>query len=317
MAIFDIFSKRLKRLESEPVDIYSYDVIPRKLRVQVIHILDEALGDELKYKDRYNQVRNAYTFIVESLSREYGVFNLFDDDMNSNSRRHHYRELINFILNEKDTERVLDALEISFRMVDKFTRNFEYLSERHYDERASAAIDELNKRFSEHSVGYQFENGQIIRIDSKLLHSDVIKPVLSLLKDKYFAGAEDEFLKAHDHYRHQRNKEAIAECLKSFESLLKGICDKNRWTYSSKDTAKKLLEIVFEKELIPEYLQSEFTSLRSILESGIPTVRNRVGGHGQGNEKVDVPSHLVAYSIHLTASSILFLVECEKDFGGR
>lgn len=169
----------------------------------------------------------------------------------------------------------------------------------------------------EHSVGYQFENGQIIRIDSKLLHNEVVKPVLSLLKDKHFSGAEEEFLKAHDHCRHNRNKEAIAECLKSFESVLKGICDKNRWAYTAKDTAKKLLEIVFEKELLPEYLQSEFSSLRSILESGIPTVRNRVGGHGQGSEIVGVPNHLVAYAIHLTASSILFLVECENDFSRR
>ena len=317
MAIFDIFSKRLKRLESQPVDIFTYDVIPRKLRVQVIHILNEALGGELQYKDRYTKVRDAYTFIVEVLSSEYGLFNLFDDDPNSNSHRNHYRELVDFILSEKDANKVIDAIELSFRLVDTVTRNIEYFSEPNYNERADEAVLDLNNRFLENAIGYQYENRHIIRIDSKLLHSDVIKPVLSLLKNKHFAGAEEEFLKAYDHYRHQRNKEAIAECLKTFESLLKGICDKNRWAYSSKDTAKKLLDIIFEKEIIPEYLQSEFTSLRSLLESGIPTVRNRVGGHGQGNEKVDAPSHLVSYAIHLTASSILFLVECENDFSGR
>lgn len=309
MTVLDIFSKRLRKLKSDPVDIYTYDVIPRKLRVQVIHILDEALGDELKYKDRYNKVRNAYTFIVESLSREYGVFNLFDDDLNSNSRRHHYRELVEFILTEKDTEKVLDAIELSFKTVDKFTRNFEYLSERYYDKRASTAIDELNNRFLENDVGYQFENGQIIRVDSKILHNEVVKPILSLLKGCQFFGAEDEFLKAHDHYRHHRNKEAIAECLKSFESVLKAICDDNQWKYSSSDGANRLLTICFENELIPTYLQSEFSSIRSILESGIPTIRNKVSGHGQGGEVIDVPRHLVSYALHITAASILFLVE--------
>ena len=313
MAILDIFSKRIKKIRSENVDTYTYDNFPRKLRVQIIHILNEALGNELQYKDSYTKVGGAYAFIVKALSREYGVFNLVDDDPNSNSHRHHYRELNNFILGEQDTEKVIDAVEFSFHVINKSTRYFEYFSERYYEERADLAIDELNKRFLEHGVGYQFENDQIIRVDSKFIHAEVVKPIFVLLKDKHFAGAEDEFLKAHDHLRHHRNKEAIAECLKSFESVLKGICDKNKWSYGGNSTASKLIEIICEKKLIPAYLQSEFTSLRGILESGIPTVRNKVGGHGQGAEKIDVPYYLVAYALHLTAASILFLIECDKN----
>jgi hypothetical protein len=72
------------------------------------------------------------------------------------------------------------------------------------------------------------------------------------------------------------------------------------------------LEICFEKELIPAYLQSQFSSLRSILESGVPTVRNKLGGHGQGSETTTVSPEMARYALNLTASNIVFLIEHEK-----
>jgi hypothetical protein len=43
-----------------------------------------------------------------------------------------------------------------------------------------------------------------------------------------FDGANEEYLKAHEHYRHRRNKECLTECLteclKAFESTMKIIC---------------------------------------------------------------------------------------------
>ena len=47
-----------------------------------------------------------------------------------------------------------------------------------------------------------------------------------------YAGANDEFLRAHEHYRHKRHKECLNECLKAFESMMKAICKKRRWPYS-------------------------------------------------------------------------------------
>jgi len=42
------------------------------------------------------------------------------------------------------------------------------------------------------------------------------------------------------------------------------------------------------------------------------TVRNRQSGHGAGLTPRTIPRQLAAYVLHLTASSILFLVESEK-----
>ena len=60
MAIFDLFSKRQKRLRGEMPDVYVYDDLPNPLRVQIVHIWKDTL--------------RRYEFIVDALCREYGVF---------------------------------------------------------------------------------------------------------------------------------------------------------------------------------------------------------------------------------------------------
>jgi hypothetical protein len=82
--------------------------------------------------------------------------------------------------------------------------------------------------------------------------------------------------------------------------------------YAKGDTAERLLAICFSYRLIPSYLQTHYSSLRSSLENGIPTVRNQLAGHGQGSTPTDVPPYIAAYLLHLTATSILFLSDAEK-----
>jgi hypothetical protein len=108
------------------------------------------------------------------------------------------------------------------------------------------------------------------------------------------------------------NEEALNECLKAFESTMKVICDKRQWTYDPRASCRDLIKLCFEKELIPTFWQSHFNSLRNLLESGIPTGRNNLSGHGQGSTPRDVPDYLVAYMLHMTASAIVFLVEAEQ-----
>jgi len=147
----------------------------------------------------------------------------------------------------------------------------------------------LNSRFREHGIGYQLESGNIVRVDSQLVHSEVVKPAFYLLSHQRFAGANDEFLKAHEHYRHGRASETINECLKAFESVLKIICTAKGWPYRAGDTAQTLLDVVFERGLLPSFLQGEFSGLRSVLESSVPTTRNKTSAHGQGAERKEVP----------------------------
>lgn len=309
MAIFDLFSKRQKRLRGEVPDVYSYNSLPDPLRVQIVHIIEYTLGDENQCYDEYLEVSGTYNKIVKILCKEHGKFYLVETHKRDNRYCGGYIQLLNFILQEVNVEHCIDAIELSFTAIDRITRNSHYMRKNDYNKRADDAIHELNSRFKEHGIGYQFEDGQIMRIDSEHIHSEIIKPALLVLRDKRFVGANDEFLSAYEHYRHGNNKEALNAALKAFESTLKVICSIKKWSYSATDTSSKLLQICFDKGLVESFWQSHMASLRSLLESGVPTVRNRLGAHGQGEEVKEVPTHLVSFTLNSTAAAILLFAK--------
>lgn len=304
MGIFDLFSKRQKKLRGEIPDVYQYEDINDNFRVQVVHIINDAFG-----KDKYGHdyVESTYKEIHRILCKEYGVFEL------KKNERYISNEVLNFFLSTNDYEKALDVIELSFKLINIYIRDSDY--EYNTKERRlkpDEAIDELNLRFKEHGIGYQFESNELIRIDSLIVHSEVVKPVLKILTNPIYAGANEEFLKAHEHYRNNRNQECLNECLKSFESVLKAICEKNCWSYNQNDTSKKLIKICFDNHLIPSYLQTQFSSLQQLFESGIPTIRNKNSGHGQGVHQIQVTNEITSYMLHLTATNILFLTQQEK-----
>jgi len=43
MAIVELFHKRQKRLRDEYPDVYQYDELPDKLKVQIVHMWDETI----------------------------------------------------------------------------------------------------------------------------------------------------------------------------------------------------------------------------------------------------------------------------------
>ena len=301
MKTYDLFSKRQKRTRGEVPDVYQYDAIPHPLRVQIVHILKDAFGD-LKFP----AADYSFKHIGDVLCREYGLFRLEDRPAT------HFSAVVNFFTKTTETEKALDVIELAFGLINDLVRK------KHYDfvDRAISpddAIKELNQRFREHGIGYQFENGMIMRVDSQIMHAEVVRPAIMLLSDDMFGGANEEFLSAHGHYRTGKYKECLNDCLKAFESTLKAICKKRGWVVSAGDTSKRLIEIVLEKGLVPTFMQSHFTGLRTTLEAGLPTVRNRLSGHGQGAQEVVMPEYFAAYAIHLTATNILLLARADAE----
>jgi hypothetical protein len=93
---------------------------------------------------------------------------------------------------------------------------------------------------------------------------------------------------------------------------MKSICTKRKWAFNQKDTAKALIDVCMKNGLVPQLIQNHIGGVRAALESGIPTIRNRLSAHGQGVQVVDVPPYYASYMLHLTATTIQFLVESEK-----
>jgi hypothetical protein len=307
MPIIDIFSKRQKRQRGEFPDVYQYNSIPQALRVQCAQIIQEAIGEpgtNLTFTP--DKAGQAYNDIHSILCREYGVFTLGNDRYQSDEE-----SVLNFMLQTDDVEKALDVVEVSMRYIQNFIkpRFREFEIDANVKIEPDIAVEELNGRFKEHGVGYQFEGNQMIRVDSTYMHSEVVKNVINLLWNNTFSGANEEFLKAHEHYRKGNNTECLNECLKAFESTMKVICDEKVWAYNQNDTAKKLIAKCLNNQLIPTYLQDQLHSLPKLLESGVPTIRNKLGGHGQGNTQQTADDEITRYALNLTGSNIILLVE--------
>jgi hypothetical protein len=165
----------------------------------------------------------------------------------------------------------------------------------------------VNKVFFFEGVGYQLEGEHIVRRDNELLHAETVKPAIFLLSGTKWQGASDGFFDAYEHYRHGRHEEANVEALNSVESTMKIICSERGWQFAPGATFKDLIKICFDNALIPTLWESMMNNLRSLLESSVPTGRNKLGGHGQGAQVRDVPDYVTGYILHMAASAIVFL----------
>lgn len=291
--LFDIFSKRERNLPN----VYLYDEIPEKLRIQIIHIWND-VNCQLQMK-RYTRLDEQPEIecrkIHRILCKEYGKLRLLEYETPGLS----CCETLQVFFRECNVEEALDIIELLFHYVQ---RNID---------KSKEIIAELNYRFRECGVGYQYESDRIVRMDSQHLHSEVVKPTLSLLQEKIYHVANSEFLSASTHYREGRYAECLNECLKAFESTMKVICDKRGWQ-PAKETTSHLIKTCFDNGLIPNFLQDELANLRKVLESGVPAIRNQLSSHGGGTQSVNIPEHVARYALNMTASNILFFVESEK-----
>jgi hypothetical protein len=261
----------------------------------------------------WRKILGAGQFLATTLREERGVYQLADARRGDMFNKHwdFETEIKNYFLSEQDTEKAIDVVELFYR-VSKSVLNNQY-SFTDWLPAFQDSVERLNTRFKEHGVGYSLEENSIIRIDSELVHQQVIKPALKLLHDKQFKNAEDEYLKAHEHFRNGRYDDCNVSCLKALETTIKIIGHRRKWKMDDKDTASKLIEHVMSNKLIPDYLQTHFNALRSCLQTGVPTVRNKAGGHGKGINAVAIPSYMAEYLLAESAAAIRLLVQADKQ----
>ena len=300
MPILDLFSYRKRAGNGAVPDVYVYDQLPSELRVQIIHIWRDAIGP-------WNFNEEGWAIVHNAVAREHGLFELAPGRYDG-ERCDHY------LLNESSVDHVLDLIEVSFRFISHIARQLHDSEWRRYGIKigASDAIKELNERFRRAGVGYRFEGESIFRIDSEMIHSEIVKPALKYLSEPGFEGPRDEFLNAHAHYRAREMKDAIIDANNAFESTLRAVCDRRRWKYNHGAPVSALLKILRDNGLLPDYLDNSFDQLIATLHTGLPQVRNSEGGHGQGPTPRQTPDYVAGYALHLMAANILFIVEAHK-----
>ena len=308
MPIYETFSKRQKRLNGEMPDVYIYDDLPKEFRVQIVHIMRDCIGYQKEATAIFNNyIEKFYRKIDAKLSREFGIMQI------GQAGDHRTNAITTFIQAEKNYFWVLDLIEtILICGHEDVSKNNDYMANVKPKTTIDESIKELNARFKEHGLGYEFTDDMIIRIDNQHVHIEAIQPALELLHDSMYQGANHEFREAFDHYRKSEYKPAMVSAVKAFESTMKSICDKRSWAYDShKDTASDLVRIILNNGLVPNYQANHFNSLNALLQS-IATPRNKEAAHGDGTQVKKVPEYMVRFTLNMVASGIVMVVEAEK-----
>lgn len=309
MPVYDLYSRRRRQSEREEPDVYQYDTIPDELCIQIELIWKGAIGpsnSESRYSSQTNDL--GWEWIRDTLCREIGKRSLA-------GKTDAKADCLAYMASKKSVDSFLDIVDFSFRYINNQIRNMSASERKNcgvYQD-ADDAIEELNERFRHYSLGYRFEGNQIVKIDSELIHSEVVLPALLLLGDSRFAGPQEEFLSAHAHYRAGEHKDCVTDALNAFESTMKAICDIRGWEYKKGARASDLIKVLRGRGLLPDYLETSFDQLAATLSSGLPKVRNEEGGHGQGAQPRPTPAYVAAYALHLAAAKIVFLVEAMKS----
>lgn len=297
----DLYSERMRlQAQAGKTDVYQYDAIPVSLRIQIAQVAIDMLGIPGKYRDTHdaNASRFWWSTIDDVLRREYGVHQIGPEREAS--------ERVPRFLEGASTVQVLDTVELIGRVATKLVPKHDR-DRRDYMELVAGVegLEEINLRFRRAGVGYQYEDGEMIRVDSQHVHAEIVKPTLRLLSSPDFAGANLEYRAAHAHFRNGDNRDALVNALNALESVIKTICDKKGWAYPPNSSASKLIDTVKANGLIP-------APVASALMHGVPTIRNRLGGHGQGQTPIAVSDEVAAFTLHSTASAIIMLAKAAQ-----
>lgn len=195
-----------------------------------------------------------------------------------------------FVLATKP-EQVFDVIELFYNEL----RGIE-------PEKLSKFQSELNEVFFDEDLPWRLVDGEIFKVDSEFLAYQLVENAQSLLKTTGFAGAYEEFRHARSDLTAGDTKGAIHNACKSVESALKTLLKRSDGT--AKELIDELVRSGFVSDL-PENVRNGFAT--NVLMS-LPYLRNRLGGHGQGSDSLDVPYVYGELSIHLAAAFIQFLL---------
>lgn len=162
--------------------------------------------------------------------------------------------------------------------------------------------NKINQIFELHDCPWRFSDGEFFKLDSDFVGARLAVDAHDALTANNFTGAADEYAKSRQEFASGDIKDAILYAGKSFESILK------IFTGLEHANADRLLKDMLGKgyfDDLPESIRLGF--LDQVLKS-LPFLRNKLGGHGQGPNVIEVPPVYGELSIQLAAAFHNFLI---------
>lgn len=167
----------------------------------------------------------------------------------------------------------------------------------------------LNCLYGEKDIPWILHDGRFIKIDAKQFEIDLKAKSLLLMKElkgqeEVFQAPYNEMVAAIEFLEKGSYAEAIANAGKSYESVLKILCDVNR------GNVDKLTKQISETDIcsIPESMTRD--GFREKVLMSLPYVRNNsTASHGSGKEVIEISKEMANLAINMAASLNTYLIE--------
>ncbi len=280
-----MFSKRFKTaLDNRTIPYPSFFRVLRKRLVKTC----------IKYAVEWQNFGDYYSTeneVIEALELAYGKDSLVvKEDADSEEREVSGFE--DFFMHTYPHS-VLDALEAFYGCLNK--------------ENASAMQEDINAVLLEENSPWIMSGGQMFMIDNRFLDS-LKEQALSLMQNEGYWGAYNEINEARSYLMAGSIDVAIHKANCAFESTLKSILGLRE------GTAQELMTMLAKEtdilENVPESVKK--VVVKNTL-SGLPALRHKIGGHGQGEKPVAAPYAYGELAINLAATYIKFLIDLKAQ----
>jgi hypothetical protein len=216
---------------------------------------------------------------------------------------------------------VLDVMDVAVAFTDVVVRGFhsrnspDHLRYCQVAMGADDALHEIDVRLRENGTVYRVVDGHITKSTDDYSHNEVVVPALLGLSEAGFENALKEFHEALAAHREGKYDIVLQKANHAFESTMKVIAGKMRWPYEQTATAKKMIDVMMANGLVPAMRDSSLKALVTVLESDLPTLRNKMpsAGHGAGESQDAIPESVAAYALNVAAANVRLLVESYRE----
>jgi len=200
-----------------------------------------------------------------------------------------YRTRLIELVKHGASENVLDAIEVFESWLAK--------------DRKAAFTARINSIFDGEESPLRLADGKCLKLDTEFVGVGSTAAALERLGLGPFSGAAAEFAEALREQASGDTKHAISEAHKSYESTLKVLTDLNG------ATADKLTKELIRQGYLDD-LSAEFREgFRQSVLMALPFLRNRLAGHGQGADVIEMPKSYGTLALQIAAALQNFLIE--------